>query len=348
MVTAGRLAAMLLLLSLALAVVVPVAAQEPCRSRGTLDPAYCDEDGDLVADPPRDPRRWRSPGTLVFTYAPVEDPAIYEELFRPFMDHLARATGRRVVYYQVHSYAAQVEAMRSGRLHIGAFATGATGFAVNLAGAVPFAQRGSAEGPAGYAVIVLVRRDSPYQKLTDLKGKKLAHATPSSHSGNIAPRVLFPPLGLTPDTDYKVVYSGGHDKTVFGVNSGDYDAGTVASTVFERMVNRGTVKGDAFRVIYRSDLFPTAAFAHAHDLHPELAGKIRQAFEAYRYPPELRKAFEGSDRFLPASYKKDWHVVRLIAEQAEGGYTRGGLDEMARREEAEAKKRADEAARKKR
>lgn len=348
MASPRMLVAILVLLSLALPGVASASAAEACKSRGTLDQAYCDEDGDLVADLPKDPKKLRNPSTLVFTYAPVEDPAIYEDLFRPFMEHLAKATGRRVVYFQVHAYAAQVEAMRSGRLHIGAFATGATGFAVNLAGAVPFAQRGNAEGPAGYAVIVLVRKDSPYQKLTDLKGKKFAHATPSSHSGNIAPRVLFPPLGLTPDTDYKVLYSGGHDKTVFGINTGDYDAGTVASTVFERMVNRGTVKGADFRVLYRSDLFPTAAFTHAHDLHPDLAKKIREAFEEYRYPPELMKAFEGSDRFLPASYKKDWNVVRLIAEQAEGGYTRSGLEELAKREEADAKKRAEEAARKKR
>lgn len=340
-------ATLVVLLSLALPGVASSSA-EACKSRGSLDQLYCDEDGDLVADPPKDPKKLRNPGTLVFTYAPVEDPAIYENLFRPFMEHLAKATGRRVVYYQVHSYAAQVEVMRSGRLHIGAFATGATGFAVNLAGAVPFAQRGNAEGPAGYAVIVLVRKDSPYQKLGDLKGKKFAHVTPSSHSGNIAPRVLFPPLGLTPDTDYKVIYSGGHDKTVFGVNTGDYDAGTVASTVFERMVNRGTVKAADFRILYRSDLFPTAAFSHAHDLHPDLSKKIQEAFAEYRYTPELMKAFEGSDRFLPATYKKDWQVVRIIAEQAEGGYTRSGLDEMAKREEAEAKKRAEEAARKKR
>ena len=35
--------------------------------------------------------------------------------------------------------AAEIEAMRSGRLHVGGFSTGPTAFAVNIAGAVPFA-----------------------------------------------------------------------------------------------------------------------------------------------------------------------------------------------------------------
>jgi len=34
--------------------------------RGDLDKAYCDRDGDLVADTPTDPKQLINPGTLVF------------------------------------------------------------------------------------------------------------------------------------------------------------------------------------------------------------------------------------------------------------------------------------------
>ena len=83
--------------------------------------------------------------------------------------------------------------MRSGRLHVAGFSTGPTGFAVNLAGAVPFAAKGSEKGPHGYHLISIVRTDSPYQKLADLKGKRVAHTSPSSNSGHLAPLVLYPP-----------------------------------------------------------------------------------------------------------------------------------------------------------
>jgi len=113
-------------------------AQDSCSHRGDLDALYCDENKDLVADSPRDSKKWRIPSTLVFTYTPVEDPAVYENVFKPFTDHLAKCTGKRVVFYQVQSNAAEIEAMRSGRLHVGGFSTGPTNFAVNIAGAVPF------------------------------------------------------------------------------------------------------------------------------------------------------------------------------------------------------------------
>ena len=127
--------------ALALGLLLPLgaAAQDNCPNRGELDPMYCDANGDLVADTPSDPSKLKTPNTLVFTYTPVEDPAVYERVFKPFTDHLAQCTGKRVVFYQVQSNAAEIEAMRSGRLHVGGFSTGPTAFAVNIAGAVPFA-----------------------------------------------------------------------------------------------------------------------------------------------------------------------------------------------------------------
>src|SRR5690348_6326295 len=54
-----------------------LAQADQCRQRGQLDTLYCDEDGDLVADAPKDPKKWRDPATLVFAYTPVEDAAVY-------------------------------------------------------------------------------------------------------------------------------------------------------------------------------------------------------------------------------------------------------------------------------
>jgi phosphonate transport system substrate-binding protein len=190
-----------------------IAVGEECRNRGQLDTLYCDENNDLVADVPSDPKKLRDPSTLVFAYTPVEDPAVYQNVFKPFTDFLAQCTGKRVVYYPVQSNSAEIEAMRSGRLHVAGFSTGPTGFAVNLAGAVPFAAKGTEKGPHGYHLISIVRKDSPYQKLSDLKGKRVAHTSPSSNSGNLAPLVLYPPEGLKPNEDYKPLMSGGHDKS---------------------------------------------------------------------------------------------------------------------------------------
>lgn len=332
-----RLAA--LAASVFLTLPAPASAQDGCSNRGQLDTLYCDEDKDLVADVPKDPSKHRDPATLVWAYTPVEDPAIYANVFKPFTDHLAQCVGKRIVYYPVQSNSAEIEAMRSGRLHFAGFSTGPTGFAVNMAGAVPFAAKGTEKEIRGYNLLAIVKASSPYQNLADLKDKKVAHTSPSSNSGNLAPRVLFPDLGLKPDTDYKPLMSGGHDKSVLGVVSGDYDMAAVASDVFERMGVRGTIKPADFRIIYKSPIFPTSSFAHAHDLKPELAKKLKDCFYAFRFPAEMTKEFNGDDRFFPIAYAKDWAVVRDVAEKSGTPYNKTAYEQEAKREAEAAAKR---------
>jgi phosphonate transport system substrate-binding protein len=315
-----------------------VAPAQACSNRGELDEAYCDENKDLVADVPA---KTRDPSVIVFAYTPVEDPAVYENAFKPFTEYLGKCISKRVVYYPVQSNSAEIEAMRSGRLHVAGFSTGPLGFAVNMAGAVPFAAKGTAAGPQGYHLIMLVKKDSPFQKLSDLKGKRVAHTAPSSNSGNLAPIALFPAEGLTPGKDYTPLWSGGHDKTALGVGTGDYDAGGVASDVFERMVARGTIKADDYRIIYKSQRFPTSGFAYAHDLKPELAKKMVQCFYDFRFPPEMQKDFEGDDRFAPINYVKDWAVIREVAEKSGTPYNKAAYEKESAREAAKAKAKAD-------
>ena len=322
--------------SVCVAAASPAAAEE-CPNRGQLDDAYCDANRDLVADVPA---RTRDPSVLVFAYTPVEDPAVYETAFKPFTTYLSTCTGKRVVYYPVQSNSAEIEAMRSGRLHVAGFSTGPVGFAVNMAGAVPFAAKGTEAGAQGYNLVVVVRADSPYRTLSDLKGRRVAHTAPSSNSGNLAPRALFPEQGLKPGEDYAILYSGGHDKSALGVGTGDYDAAPVASDVYDRMVARGTIKGDAYRVIYRSERFPTSGFAYAHDLKPELAEKLKQCFYDFRFPLEMVKDFEGDDRFAPITYARDWAIVRRVAEESGTPYNKAAYERETAREAEAARKKA--------
>lgn len=312
-----------------------VFAQGACKSRGDLDTQYCDLNGDLVADTPTDPKLLKTPSTIVFTYTPVEDPAVYEKIFKPFTDYLGQCTAKKVVFYQVQSNAAEIEAMRSGRLHVAGFSTGPTAFAVNIAGAVPFAVKGTEKEFQGYNLLVVVKKDSPYKKLADLKGKKFAHTSPSSNSGHMAPMALFPKEGLAPGKDYNILFSGKHDQSILGVKSGDYDGAAVASDVYYRMAKRGQINEDDFRVIYKSAKFPTSSFAYAYNLEPKFRDQLVKCFYDYRFTDEMQKAFDGADRFYPVNFKKDWAIVRQVAEAGGEKFDRSGYDkESAREEEA--------------
>ena len=297
------------------------APAEECTHRGLLDLMYCDEDRDLVADPPGDPKQWANPDTLVFAYTPVEDPAIYEDMWQPFLDHLARVTGKRVQFFPVQSYAAQVEAMRSGRLHVAGISTGPTPFAVNLAGYVPFAIMGGKDGQFGYTLQVYTRRDSGINSMADLRGRRIAHVTPTSNSGHQAPSALFPGQGIVPGQDYEIVFSGSHENSMLGVVAGDFAAAPVASEVVDRMAQRGLYDPSEVKIIYETDPFPTTSYGHAHNLHPDLAAKIKEAFFSYAFAgTPLGDEFKV-DGFIPVTYQQHWSVIRTIQEHNKVVYT---------------------------
>ena len=284
-----------------------------CKNRGDLDKRYCDDNGDLVADTPKDAGKQLDPDTLVFSYTPVEDPSVYENVFKEFMDYLAKKTGKPVKWYGADSYAAQVEAMRSGRLHVAGIAAGATVFGVNLGGFVPVALMGRKDGTFGYKLQVITQADSNINKVSDLKGRKVAHVTPSSNSGHQAPKALFEAMGVVPDKDYKVMFSGKHDNSIMGVANKDYDAAPIASTVLDRMVARGVVDRNKLKVVWESQLFPSTGYGYAHNLKPDLQKKIAEAFLTFDWKgTKLAKEFKDVEKFIPISYKDAWVDIRTI------------------------------------
>lgn len=312
----------------------PEAGAQACANRGDLDVRFCDEDGNLIADAPKDPKQWQNPATLVFSYTPVEDPAVYENVFEEFMAHLAKVTGKRVRWFPAESYAAQVEALRSGRLHIAGVATGPTPYAVNLAGFEPLVAMQRPDGSIGYTLQLITHKDSPIKSIADLKGKRVAHVSPSSNSGDLAPRALFAAKGVTPGKDYEILYSGKHDNSVMGVVNRDYDAAPVASTVVERMQARGMFKPDVLRVVYESAPFPRTAFGVPHNLAPELKAKIKEAFLTFDFKKsKLGKEFKDTEKFGPIDYKENWRDVRAIQQAAGVRYTQESLSKLSTKAE---------------
>ena len=73
-----------------------VAASAPAYAEFKLDSRYSDTDGDLIAGIPDDPSQLVDPSTLIFAYTPVEDPAVYAEVWAGFLSHLESATGKKV------------------------------------------------------------------------------------------------------------------------------------------------------------------------------------------------------------------------------------------------------------
>ena len=264
-------------------------------------------------------------------------------MFKPFTDYLAKCTGKRVIYYPVQSNAAEIEAMRSGRLHVAGFSTGPTGFAVNLAGAVPFAVKGTEKEFAGLSPDRRSSKAQPLPETVRPQGQaRRAHVAVVELRQPRAARAV-PEEGSRPTRTTDPLMSGRHDKSALGValRRLRHGAGRL-----RRVPPHGRARHDQGRRLPHhlpSPKFPTSSFAYAHDLKPELASKMRDCFYDFRFTPEMMKEFDGDDRFFPINYKRHWEVVREIAEDSGTPFNKAAYEAETKRE-AEARAQGQQAA----
>ncbi|MFG1333065.1 phosphate/phosphite/phosphonate ABC transporter substrate-binding protein [Xanthobacter autotrophicus] len=297
------------------------------RAEFKLDPRFSDTNGDMVADTPSDPAKQLDPDTLIFAYTPVEDPAVYAKVWAEFLDHLAKTTGKKVQFFPVQSNAAQLEAMRAGRLHVAGFNTGSNPIAVACAGFVPFTMMASKDGAYGYEMEIITYPGSGITKVEDIKGKKMAFTSETSNSGYKAPSALLKSqFGMEAGKDFEPAFSGKHDNSIIGVANKDYPAAAVANSVMKRMIARGVIKPEQVVAIYKSQTFPTTGYGYVYNLKPELAAKVKEAFFSFNWEgtglqKEFKSAEPPQEKFIPITFKDTWAVVRQVDDAMGVSYT---------------------------
>ncbi len=315
-----------MLRSLSAAALAALFAAAPALAEFRLDGRFTDADGDLIADIPTDPSQLVDPPVLIFAYTPVEGPSVYADVWKGFLEHMEKVTGKPTQFFPVQSNAAQIEAMRAGRLHVAGFNTGSNPLAVACAGFRPFAMMAAKDGRFGYEMEIITYPGSGIETVADIKGKKLAFTAETSNSGFKAPSALLKAeYGLEAGRDFEPVFSGKHDNSILGVANKDYPAAAIANSVKERMIARGAVTPEQFVVLYTSETFPTTGYGVAHNLKPELQEKIKEAFFSFPWEgsallAEFSKSDPPNEQFIPITFKDNWSVIRQIDEASGVSY----------------------------
>jgi phosphonate transport system substrate-binding protein len=307
----------------------------------TLDAArYKDENKDLIADTPADAA---DPAELFFCEIPGPNPDKDEETWKAFLAHMEKATGKPCKYLKkvdvpagppekrdgdrqgeeeappdgtLRTFEAQLDALDKGRLHVTAFTTGQVVRAVNTAGFRPLVVPADQAGRFTYQVKVLVPANSKAEKVSDLKGKKLAVTALSSNSGAKAPFVEFhEKFQLFPTRDYSLEKVGRTDAALAALVKGDVDATCIASDLLAREEAAGRASKDKYKVLYTFGEYPKLCFGVSHKLPDALVKKVQNGFETFPFdtnPAGQKYAAEGSVRFAPIDYLKDWEAVRQV------------------------------------
>lgn len=222
---------------------------------------------------------------LVFAVVPAENAGMVADRYKDFLDYLSKETGVKVTLRIAADYAAVIEGQRAGQIHVGYYGPAAYARARMTGAAItPFVTETAKGGVRGYYSVVYVKSNSPFNKIEDLKGKNFGLVDPNSASGNMVPRFALDKMGINPDTYFgKVVYTGSHVNAVMALSQGTVDAAANwwnndEDSEMTRMVSKGMVKKEDFRIVFKSDLIPASPVAYLDSLPADLKTKIQQAF----------------------------------------------------------------------
>jgi phosphonate transport system substrate-binding protein len=277
----------------------------------------------LVGAGTADPSDWNKQFPK-FRYGvqPVETRAAAQERYKGFGQYLTKKFGVELDLFLADDYAGVIRALAVKQIEV--MDMGAAGYAaawLDTKGAIePLVVPTNPDGTIGYYAVAIVRADSPYKSVRDLRGKTWAWVDRDSSSGYIFPQVSFRKLGIDPATHFgKVVFSGGHEQGVIGVLDKTYDAAVTWTNDIENhtrgglqmLLNRGVVKKEDFRIIWVSDLIPNPVIAVRTELPKEMKDDLRAMF--LNLHNEDQNVFHAVARGESRGYVEVKHDVYQIA-----------------------------------
>jgi len=259
---------------------------------------------------------------LVFAVVPAENASGVTERYAPLVAYMSKELGVKFTLRVANDYAAVIEGQKAGNIHLAHYGPASYARAyVNGVKTEPFAIEVNEDGTKGYYSVFYVRKDSPYQKIEDLKGKNLGLVDPNSTSGNNVPRFALDKMGIDPEAFFgKVVYAGSHENAVTALQQGTVDVAAnwwndERESNLLRMERKGMAKSSDFRIIFKSEMIVNSPLAYLSDLPPELKTKMREAIMAFpvKEKAAFDKMFDGKAQpWVPVDHKAYEPVVDLI------------------------------------
>ncbi|KNC91694.1 phosphonate ABC transporter substrate-binding protein [Trabulsiella odontotermitis] len=187
----------------------------------------------------------------------------------------------------------------------------------------------------GYHSVVIVKADSPYKTLEDLKGTAFGFADPDSTSGFLIPNQEFKQkFGGSVDDKYKnhfssVTFSGGHEQDILGVLNnqfagavtwasmvGDYNTG-YTSGAFNRLIRMDHPDlMKQIRIIWQSSLIPNGPILVSNSLPADFKANVIAAIKKLDKDDHacFSKAMGGGQHIGPGSVDDFKQIIEMKRE----------------------------------
>ena len=210
------------------------------------------------------------------------------DIYSDLGDYIEEQTGMDVEVYEVGSYEAGIEALRTGKADMNLFSSFSYYLAHQRAEIEPLVSVSMGNDGTGDTIIV-TQADSEINSVEDLKGHSFSFVDPASTSGHIVPKYfLMNEFGLDDSDDLEkeifsqVSFAGSHDTSLIGVINGQYDAGACVKMVADMLEESGMISADQYKVIAETSLEGnTSIMAIRSEIPQDTKSALKEALLAY-------------------------------------------------------------------
>ncbi len=257
---------------------------------------------------------------LRFSAIPDQNSTETREKLAPLTAHLSERLGVKLEYVPARDYQAAVEMFKNGDVQLAWFG-GLTGVQARraVAGARAIAQGES--DPRFYSYFI-AHRDSGLEPSEEfpqgLGALSFTFGSESSTSGRLMPEYfLRQATGVGPEEFFTqpVGFSGSHDRTVEWVESGQFQAGVVNYSVYDKRVAAGDTDPETVKVIWKTPFYADYNWTVRPDVDEQFGAgfidRLQQALVAIDDPALLTAL--PRERLIPAT-NEDFAGILQVAE----------------------------------
>jgi phosphonate transport system substrate-binding protein len=242
-------------------------------------------------------------------------PRLSYEKYQPLVEHLGARTGRAWTLVVARSREAAVADLCEGRVALAYLGPFGYVRAHERCGAEPLARLRTG-GQVKYHSYVLVRADSPLERLEDLRGRRFGFGAALSTTSHLVPRAMLQEAGLRPGRDVGCRYFEHDHDAARAVLLGDVDACAVRDLTGELFMERG------LRRLALSSGIPGPPLVLAPGTAPELRDALRDLLLSFPGPARPAGSRAGWDPELAGGFApvvdSDYDSVRRLAAEVLG------------------------------
>ena len=262
---------------------------------------------------------------LRWGYTPYLGTEGEEEGWAPVFAELGEALGVPIYTVHLDSYGDAERELVEGRIDVATMSPYGYVQARKLEPGLTVFASHVARGTPTYGVYLIAGRDSPVERLEDVRGRRIAYVDKRSTSGWLFPAARLLSEGIDPVDDVQAAFLGSHGAVFDAVATGQVDVGAVYDHALT--LNRAShPQGHTVRVVAKAPRIPFDAYVHRAGLEPAVgeapAGLLGRLSSRSAEGRRILRGTPSVNGFFPVDdghYDVLREVERTVEERREPG-----------------------------